>query len=287
MPTPIIADPISTGQVVPSGMAINPVFDWSPFLGLPIWLFISVGFLLLFIYVNIYWMLRIGKLSSVKGWRESLKKMGQEDQQVWVISRMQKLTIECMTSKDNVLSSHDPVNIAMYHVNSPMGIIRIGGNPAVVISEDFDQNRDVVTEIALCHVIDEFNANQEELKDDVTQATNDAKAEGRNLPAAPVVKPMEDCGAYEVYGRKVLEQLYPEGLDIPPYNIFNPNRFRKYFPKGCSGMWFGGELIHDARKLNLRRKEKGFWEVYTFLLLAGGIALVAIIAAWLFPLPAG
>lgn len=275
-------------------MSIGPL-DFAPVVGVPVWLYITFGFILFFIAVNLYWVLRISKLGPVKGWGESLKKMTQNDVQVWFISRVQKLTIDCMTIKDNVLTSHDPANIGMWHVNTSQGIIQVGGCKAVVVSEDFDQNRDFVTEIALCHVCDEFNANQEQLKADVDKAYQEKLADAKELGLSEdfidsikpqVVKPIENCDAYEMYGRKCLQATHPDFLEIHPYNIYNPNRFRKYFPRGCSSMFFGGELIHDARKLNLRRKPKGFWEVHAFLMVAAGISMIALLVAWLFPMGA-
>lgn len=290
IPVELIADPIINNVVVPSGMAISQYFDWSPVLGLPIWVPITFIFILLNICVIAYWFLRIGRLSSVKGWAESLKKMSQDDVQVWVISRVKKLTIECMTIRDNVLSSHDPLNLSMFHVNSENGVVRVGGVGAVVVSEDFDQNRDFITEIALTHNCDIFNNNQEILKreaqDKYFNDVEDAKRTGQELQVIPpqIIQPITDCDAYEKYGRKVLEHLNPDGLSYPSYTMFNPSLFRKYFPRGCSSMWFGGELIHDARKLNLRRKEKSFLEVHAFLMMCGGISIISIMAAWLFPI---
>lgn len=287
--TDIIIPEPTQALAIPNGLAINPWFDWSPFLNLPIHLFITIFFILFLIGVNIYWFVRMGKLASVKGWMESLKAMTQDDVQVWVISRVQKLTIECMTIKDNILSPHDPMNIAMWHVNAPQGVIQVGGNKAVVVSEDSDQNRDFLVEVAFCYACDKFNATLEEYKkfidDKYRQALVVIKEMGGDPPEKPkMVKAIDDCDAYEEYGRKCLFYLNPDGLSIPAYNIYNPNRFRKYFPKGTGSMFFGGELIHDARKLNLRRKPKTFWEIHAFLLMAAGIGLIAIMAAWLFPL---
>jgi len=294
MATELIANPTDPSVVIPQGMEIG-MFDWAPLAGIPFWLYVTIFFIFIFILVNVYWMMRMRRLSSVRGWAESMKKMTQEDVQVWFISRVQKLTIECLTIKDNILSPHDQTNISMWHVNSPQGIIQVGGMKAVLCSEDFDQNRDIVTEIALCNACDEFNANQEQLKDDLDTKFEELRKKAKEQGATEtdiaelkphIVQPIEDCAAYEAYGKKCLMVTHNDGLTIPPYSIYNPNRFRKYFPRGCSGMFFGGELIHDARRLNLRRKPKGFWEVHAFLMMAGGIAMIALLVAWLFPMGA-
>lgn len=287
MTTELIADPVIQTSVIPNGMSINPLFDWMPILGIPLWIYIGIVCVLFVISVFIYWLLRMNKLASVKGWAESLNKMTQDDVQVWVISRVQKLTIECMTSKDNVLSSHDPTNISMYHINSAQGVISVGGARAVIISEDYDQNRDIIAELALCCSSEDFNNRQESLKAELNQKYQVALLSDPDSEKPSVVKPIRDFEAYESYGYKCLQMLNPNGLTIPAYNIYNPNKFRKYFPRGCSGMWYGGELIHDARKLNARRPEKNFWDNNLFLMIASGIALTALVVSWLFPLGSG
>ena len=99
-----------------------------------------------------------------------------------------------------------------------------------------------------------------------------------------VIKPIDGFTSYDHHGKTCLHAINPNGLKIPPYNLFNPNRFRKYFPKGNSAMLFGGEVIIDARDWNLDKKEKSFWEVHAFLIMAMGIGLICVMAAWLMPL---
>jgi hypothetical protein len=102
-----------------------------------------------------------------------------------------------------------------------------------------------------------------------------------------IVGPILNYRDYEDHGRECLMTLNPYGLRIPSYSMFNPTRFRKYFPLGCTAMFFGGEMIHDARKLNLRRKVKGFWEVHALLAGAVVVVIFALIAVWLAPLGNG
>jgi hypothetical protein len=90
----IVAAPPDT---IPQGMALNPIFDWSPILGVPLWVFVTIALIVFFpVLVNIYYFRKVGKLSAIYGWLESLQKMTQDDVQVWIISRVQRLTIECM-----------------------------------------------------------------------------------------------------------------------------------------------------------------------------------------------
>ena len=292
MPTDLIADPITqtaAQPVVPVGMAINPTLDWAPFLSIPIWVYITFIFVLLVIAVVFYWLIRMGRLSSVKGWGESIKTMTQNDAQVWVISRIQKLTIECMAIKDNVLSSLDPTVIGMWYVSSPAGVISIGGMRAVVISEDFDRNRDIVSEIALCYTLDNFNTDLENLKalatskymDTISKLSDEEKV---FVEKPRVMKPVEKFQQYVDYGRGCLAHLYPIGLDTPSYAMFAPNRFRRYFPLGNTSTHFGAENMMEARDLNIDKKEKGFWDVHALLAASVVIGMIGIIAVAFFPM---
>jgi hypothetical protein len=99
-----------------------------------------------------------------------------------------------------------------------------------------------------------------------------------------IMKPVESFGQYDSYGRKCLYNLNPDKLKIQPYNIFDPHKFRKYFPIGNSAMFYGGEMITESRDMNIDRREKSFWEVNAFLMSAAGIGMIALLIAWLAPL---
>ena len=292
MTTEIVISPTpAPGMPIPNGMSINPWLDWAPVLGIPFWVYITVFFILVFLFANLYWFMRIGRLSGIKGYVESLREMKQEDALVWIISRVQKLTFECMTIKDNVLSSHDPMNISMWYVSSPMGIITVAGKKGVVISEDFDRNRDFITEIALTHNLDAFNSALEYHREEVEKkfqqkllsaGTEEEKAE---LKASKprVMKLVESFDDFDKYGKQCLQNLSKDSLKIPPYNVFNPNAFRKYFPVGNSSMHFGGDIIMESRDMNIDKKEKGFWDVHAVLFICAGIGMMIVMATWLFP----
>ena len=279
---------IIKGTEIPNGMGVNPIFDWQPFLGIPLWFIIGIVLVFGCILVWFYWMRRVSVFRSVSGWKESAMKATQSDIQTWVISRTQKLTIECMTIRDNILSSHDPQNISMFHINSGAGIIRVGSVPGVVISEDYDQNRDFITETAMVNNCNEYNKNQEELRQIVKEKYEKEKAaaqrQGIEIKKPQIVQPIGDAEAYNKYGKACLMNLNPDGLSFPSYGMFDPQKFRKYFPRGRSGMFFGGVLLYDSRKLNLRKKQKGFWEVHAFLAGAIAVGMIAIVGVCFFPM---
>lgn len=283
----LIADDILATDVIPQGMSLNPIFDWSPMLGVPLWVFMTIA-LVVFgpVLVNIYWFRRVGKLAAIYGWLTSLQKMTQEDVQVWIISRVQRLTIECMQIKDNVLSFPEWDRIEMWHHNSPMARIIVGGNPGLVISEDYHHTRDFISEIAITHNCDEFNANIDHLKEELKKKKEEAKAAGLSLATLEqqIVKPIIDCPSYDDHGRTCLMHLNPDGLNYPAYNIYNPTRFRKYFPLGNSATQLGGEVIEDSKEFRVRRKEPGFLEKYMIFGTCAIIGLIIVVAAWFVPL---
>lgn len=250
-------------------MKINPYFDWTPILGIPLWVFVGAFLVLVMLCVVGYWMFRLKRLQSVKGYVDAVAKATQDDVMVWIISTTKNLTIECLRKRDSVLSYYDPLKITKWTHTNPMGVIHIGGKGGVLVSEDYYKTRDMVSEIALCYVIDEFNANQEALKEKNPKQT---------------VKPITNYEDYETYGRTVLELLKPNGLEIPAYNIYDPDRFRRYFPKGYTATFAGGILIRAARKLNLGNNKASFWERVLPLGFICAFAIICVVAAWMVPL---
>jgi hypothetical protein len=285
MPTVVVAETIApnvtetiAGIVAPlttpveGGMKLNPYFDWSPFLGLPIWLFICIFFILVLITVFLYWLFRMKKLSAVRGYVDAMKKATQEDMQVWIIGKTRKLTIECLKYMDGMLSYYDKLKITKWHHNTRFSVIQIGGQPAMLVSDDWDQTRDVLSEIALTYTIEQFNNNQEEL-----QKEEILKGDGK------VVQPIMNFTDYRDFGRDVLELLFPDGLWIPAYNVFSPVKFQKIMPKGCSAGFGGGEFERDSRKLKKKTKPPTFWEQVLPFGLICGISLAFLLAGWMAP----
>lgn len=250
-------------------MKTNPYFDWSPFLGIPVWVWIGALCLLILILVNAYWLFRIKRLQAVKGYVIAVAMATQEDVMTWIVSTTKNMTIECLKKRDSVLSFYDPLNITKWMHNTPLSVIHIGGKGGVLVSEDYYKTRDMVSEIAICYAAEEFNNNQESLKKEHSGVT---------------IQPISNYRDYEEYGRAILEHLHPDGLKIPAYSIYDPNKFRKYFPEGLTATFNGGIFIRDARNLNLGNNKLSFWEKVIPLGLIIGFVIVAIVAAWMVPL---
>lgn len=278
----LIADPIIQETVIPNGMSINPLLDWAPMLGVPIWVFISIIFVVGFLLVVIYYVRKIKRLDSVRGWLDSLGGT-QEEIQVWIISRTQRLSIVCMGIKDNVISYKDWTKIEMWYHNSPMARIIVGGNNGVVVSEDYHHTRDFIAETAFTQNCDTFNDNQDRLKEEQIERYHKLKDAGKSPEKPMIVKPISDFGAYDSHGRKCLMHIHPDGLPYFAYSQFDPLPFRKFFPMGNSATHFGGDAIENSRGYRIDRREQGFLEKYSIFLVCTGIAFIAIIAAWFVP----
>lgn len=255
--------------------ATLPFFDAQVVVGVPVWVFIVTFLFFCFVAVFIWWLAKLRKLSAVSGWSESLKHQDVGDVQVWIISRTQKLIIGCMKIEDNILSYHDKTKIGMWHHNTRESVIRVGGNPAVVVSEDFDQTRDFISEIALTDNCDIFNTNQEALR---------TWKEEQKLDGNTVIEPIENYLDYEEYGRQTLQMVHPTGLPIRVFNIFSNLRFLKYFPLGCSHMFFGADVTLESRLLKTRAKQLGFWEKHAVFAGAIIVVVMAMICVWMVPL---
>jgi len=267
-----MATEIVASQGLPPNTATT-FLDASVAVGVPIWVFLVTFLFFVFVAVFVWWLAKLRKLSAVAGWSESLKNQDTGSVQVWIITRTQKLIIGCMKIEDNILSYFDKTKLGMWHHNTRESVIRVGGNPAVVVSEDFDQTRDIISEIAVTDNCDEFNVGQEKL----LKLKEEGKLEGA------VIAPIQNFVDYESYGRESLQIANPEGLRIRAFNIFSNIRFLKYFPQGRSHMFFGADVTLESRLLKTRTKPLGFWEKHAFL--AGAIIIIVVLNMVAFMVP--
>jgi hypothetical protein len=129
-----------------------------------------------------------------------------------------------------------------------MSTRNIGGVPALAVSDDYDHTRDMVSEIALCVAGDSFNKDQSKLIQLIKE---------KKVPQTTAVSPITCFSDYKDYGRAVLELLYPEGIWIPSWSMFDAEKFRKYFPRGRDGDLSGGIFLRKSRKLKARTKDIG------------------------------
>jgi hypothetical protein len=121
---------------------------------------------------------------------------------------------------------------------------------------------------------DEFNQNQKELLE---------WKQKEGLKNA-VIEPIENYADYEAHGRESLQIVNPSGLWIRSFNIFSNIKFLKYFPLGCSHMFFGGDVTLESRLLKTRPKGMGFWEKHAVFVGSIIIVVMALVMVSLVPL---
>ena len=222
-----------------------------------------------FILVNLYWLFRMKRLASVRGYVDVMKKATQEDVMVMVLSTTRNLTIECLRKRDTILEFYNKLRISKWFHDSPISVVHMGGKGAMVVTENYYRTRDMVSEIALCHALDDFNA---------TQDTYQKQHPDKQIP---LIKDYDD---YVEFGREQLEKRYPLGLRIGAYTIFDPQKFAKYFPKGLTSMFFGGVITRLARKKKVTSKQQSLLEKYLGMGMMMVVAVLCVLASWFVPL---
>jgi hypothetical protein len=303
-PIQLSATPLPTP--IPAGMTTTAL-DWAPIpiapFNLPLWVifgFLSVGALLI---VWFHWNDMSANLDAIKPWFIKIKELKLGKIQVLRLSRAGNFIPDCLDIFDNVISYGDSEeNINQWHLNSPQGLIKIGGISAPIISEDWSENRDIAVELAINYATDLLAKNIDPFKSELNQRHKDLVAAGTYPPTAEnpadlvkpinngldyIGKPHENKPAdYKVSGRRLLEIIFPDGIRIPSFNQYNQNRFRKFWFKGSSSAMMGGVNLRrvDDEFTKKSDKEQGFFQKYGGLLIAAMIFLGCMVGGIAIPL---
>ena len=289
---------------LPAGMATTAL-DWQPdpVFGVSLWAILFVLSLAALAIVWFHWADKSGDLDAIKPWFIKLKEIKIGKKQVLRLSRAGDFIPDVLDIFDNVLSYGDSEeNINMWHLNSPQGLIRIGGVAAPIISEDNDQNRDIVTEIAICHAAEYLDSNIEKLRIVLNERFKKLVDIGA-YPAdaenpANLIRPINDgddyigqydedhAPDYQKSGRFVLQLLNPEGIRIDAFNQYNQNKIRKYWFRGKTSAFYGGENIRKVEDKYVKKEEnpQSAWAKYGALLIAAMIFLGCMIGGAVIPL---
>jgi hypothetical protein len=185
-----------------------------------------------------------------------------------------------------------------------MSVMHCGGLPALLVSDDFDQTRDIVSEIAICQAADTYNAWLKPVEEVFTAIESGNVAELENYvdkeklneiqeALAKVggckvdeIKPITSYTEYEKCGQKFLRILWPKGIPVPAYSIYNPTKFSRYFPRGCSAGLGGRILIREARELKEDLPKEDWKAKILRMGLFIGLSMIMLIVAWMAPLGA-
>lgn len=301
-PVQLSARPVPTP--LPPGLATTAL-DWQPIpvFGVSLWAIISLLSFAALVVVIFHWYDKSGDLNAIKPWFIKIKKLALGKMQVIRISRAGNFIPDCLTIFDNILSYDDSEeNINQWRLNSPEGVIRVGGIPAAVISEDSDTNRDFLTEIALCHAAEHLNENIEGLRTELNERHKELVQKGEYPEDAenpanlihPIHSGRDYIGqeaddkdpVFQKSGRLILQLLFPEGIYIPAINYFNQNNFRKFWFKGTTAAAFGGENLRIVDDEYVKKSEtpKGFFQQYGAMLIGALVCLGCIIGGAVLPL---
>ncbi len=302
--TPVQITVTSVPTPLPTGIATTAL-DWQPIpvFGIPLWAIISLLSFAALVIVIMHWQDKSGDLDAIKPWFIKMKELALGKMQVIRLSRAGNFIPDCLNIFDNILSYGDSEeNINQWLLNSPQGVVRIGGITAALISEDLHHNRDLVVEIAICHAAENLNENIEDLRMQLNKRHKDLVSTGEYPEDAEnpanLIQPIQNGLDYigqkdedkdpvdEISGRRVLQLLYPEGIHIPAFNLFNQNRFRKFWFKGNTSASFGGENLRivDDEYVKKNDKPQGFFQRYGAMLIAALVFLGCIIGGAVIPL---
>jgi hypothetical protein len=294
-PTPIPTPPLPTTAL-----------DWAPIpvapFNIPLWFIVIILSVAALVMVYFKWSDQSANLDSIKVWYIKAKELSLGKMQVIRLSRAGNFIPDCLDVFDNILSYGDSEdNINQWRLRSSQGIIRIGGIGAPILSEDLDQNRDPITEEALCVASEALDDNIDDfrkaLTDRYNKLVNDGIYDGEN--PADHIKSIHSYNDYigkendgsapikEESGRALFQWMWPEGIEIHSYFAFNQNKSRKFWPGGNNTSAFlGGENLRIVEEKLVKPKDekKGFLERYGALLICAIVFLACVVFGACIPL---
>lgn len=301
----VLPTPVPTQTPLPDGIAASAL-DWAPVpiepFNIPIWaIFVLLSFAaLLLIYFK--WSDQSANLDSIKVWYVKMAELKAGKMQVVRLTRAGNFIPDCMDIFDNILSYGDgEENINQWKMRSSAGIVKIGGISAALLSEDYDQNRDPVTEMAICRASQLLDEHMDEFKIALTERYNEmisAKIYDGENPAK-LVRPVHSYNDYigkdsdksaakdERSGHTLFQWIFPNGIPIPSYTPFNQTESRKFWPVGNNtSAFFGGEnqRIVEEKLVKPNDKQRGFFEQWGGVVIAAMVFMGCLIAGAAIPL---
>ena len=91
---------------------------------------------------------------------------------------------------------------------------------------------------------------------------------------------------YGKSGRFLLQLLNPEGIYMPSFGQWNQNKMRKFWFRGKTSAFFGGENIRKVEDKLVKKTDQqpGFFQKYGAILIAALLLLGLVIAGAGIPL---
>ena len=210
--------------------------------------------------------------------------------QVFSVWKNRSFVIESMWYYGNILAYGNPLEkMQMWFHNSEKATGISANKPVMITRDGFDGTVDFVAEMAVCEVPRIFNEdwgfevvprvdiNNQPMKDENGEIIMKSQ-ERKDADGNPYIL----ASFADIRKRfRVLEKLYPDGVPIPIYQLYDLAKIYQFTPQGQDSLEFGGILVDDAREwlLDSDKEKPGFFSKNALLIicLMVGIVTTAII----------
>ena len=270
----------------------NPQFFDNTTLLLPVWVWLImvgafIGFVVIICIAYVSFVMKpvsgfgkVGDAATAKG----------SPTQVFSIWKNRSFVIESMWYYGNVLAYGNPLEkMQMWFHNSEKATGISASKPVMITRDGFDGTVDFIAEMAVCEVPKIFNA---DWGFEVVPRTDINNQPMRDENGEPIMKTQERKDANgnpyilaafaDIRNRfKLLEKMYPDGVPIPIYQLYDLAKVYQFTPQGQDSLQYGGVLVDDAREWLLdQNKEKPGWfsrNALLILCLLVGIVTTSIV----------
>jgi hypothetical protein len=298
--TPMLVTTANTSAIPtppPPPPALNSFFDIAPFHDIqflwlntiPIWAMIGFVIVVAWLWYNMSWWRKCSVLSPCYGYKDVLMAGSIDAQQNIVFTKSRKWFIRLLTyHSEGMLYFKDLLRTDMWHMGESSAVGTLGGISAAITKDSFDEVIDPIADVALCTLGYDFNHG----------LFGDDKNRGRAQSEIKVMKfarvDGSECSFYDaikegilpvsissfddfVRLRPILEAIWPDGIRISGFMIYNPYEADKFTPKQRSASLLGGTIIQDARDFaedNI--PDLSFWEKngVAMILVLGGLLIM-------------
>ena len=282
---------VDVGSLSPA-LFYNPQFFDNTTLILPVWMWMIMvlaffGFIAVVLMFYVWFIMKpvsgfgkVGDAATAKG----------SPTQVFSIWKNRSFVIESMWYYGNILAYGNPLQkMQMWFHNSEKATGVSANKPVMITRDGFDGTVDFVAEMAVCEIPRIFNA---DWGMEVVQKTGIKGEPIVDETGQPVMMERErkdaDGQSYlmttfaDIRKRlKLLDKLYPDGVPIPIYQLYDLAKIYQFTPQGQDSLEFGGVLVDDAREwlLDADKEKPGWFSRNSLLILCllVGIVTTAIV----------
>lgn len=246
---------------------------------------------LYWVYFNFSWWKKCGVLAPCYGYKDALMAESISAQQVIVFTKSRKWFIRMLTyHSEGMLYFKDLLQTDMWHMGASSAGGTLGGISAIITKDNFDEVVDPVADIALCTVCDKLNHN------DFGDERNKARAlesmslisvtrpdgSACSIPTAineGLIPVSVSCFDDYTRLRPIMESIWPDGVRIAGYTLYDPYESDKFTPKQRSASLNGGVILQDSRDYAEENiPENTWWDKngVAMIFILGGLIIMGI-----------